>query len=184
MEGTRREAGRGRVPSANYNAGVSGAVVAHHVFATASGAKILSLAYCARAERNTQRPREKRKDSPHASARLTAGDEANREGHSQFSCHDHLGLVRVDRAALLEQVNCCFVAIYKQQALPEDVEVDQLACAISIKSTSTRRAHACKISPRHIPKSKRQNAKRATQERNASTDRVPWPICEPQTIVR
>ena len=47
---------------------------------------------------------------------------------SQLASHDHLGLVRIDRAALLEQVDRRFVAIYKQQALAEDVQVDELAC--------------------------------------------------------
>ena len=54
-------------------------------------------------------------------------------GDSQFACHDHLGLVRVDGAALLEQVDGCFVGIYKQDALPENVQIDKLAC----QSTTT-----------------------------------------------
>ena len=67
--------------------------------------------------------------------------------HLQFAGHDHLGLVRVDRAALLEQVNCCLVAIHKQQALPENVEVDQFAC--STRHTSASKANSRQSSIGH-----------------------------------
>ena len=48
--------------------------------------------------------------------------------HSQLACHDHLGLVRVDRAAFLKEVDGGLIGIYEQQTLPKNIQVDKFAC--------------------------------------------------------
>ncbi len=55
--------------------------------------------------------------------------------YSQLACHDHLGFVGVDRAALLEEVDGGLVGIYEQQALSENVEVDKFACNIAARAS-------------------------------------------------
>ena len=44
-------------------------------------------------------------------------------GCSQFACHDHLGLVRVDGAALLEQLDCGLDTVKDDDGLAEHSDV-------------------------------------------------------------